>query len=285
MSRILIPLLLFCTLSLSSCYQNMHFADRANSPGLTKRGELKAVAAFKPTVSEAVPDTTGARSINTSVVSPEIDVAYAITDHIAITAGYTSVLNRYVEENRVRGLGRDRTRSYYDTTIGGLIVLHGGEVGAGYFGKTNKAFKYGIYGTLGFGGVKRRGIVLPNYNYTTNFFKYSIQPEVGLGPNGGKIFSFTAGGRITGFKYYNFKSNDPLTKYAVGEYSPKYGLDVTNRMFYYFEPYVNLEVGYQFVKFNFQVGFTAGLSDESTSIGDSPYLSIGVLFHRDPAYF
>lgn len=276
----LLLIILVSAILLSSCHPTMHFADRANSPGFTEQGEFKAVASIKPQTNAYVPDTLGIYNIATSDFAPEFDLAYALTNHFAITAGYTSVVNCYTTEGQADAGWGGST----DSSIGGNVNMHGAELGAGYFGKGPKAFKYGIYGSIGIGNIKRDGIILPNFNYKSRYFKYSIQPEFGLSPNNSKIFSFTFGTRLTGIKYYGFRSNDPLTKYAVGYYSPKYGQNVTNQLYYYFEPYLNIEVGYKYVKFNLQSGATLGLGEVSGDMGQTPYISAGILFHFRPNY-
>ncbi len=265
----------------SSCHPTMHFADRANSPGFIEKGEMKAVASVKPQTNAYVPDSLGKYNINTSQFAPEFDVAYAFTNHLALTAGYTSVVNCYTTEGQAdAGWG-----GLTDSSIGGNVNLQGFEIGAGYFSKGPRAFKYGIYGSIGLGTIKREGIILPNFNYKSQYFKYSIQPEFGLAPNRSRIMSFTFGTRVTGIKYYGFRSDDPLTKYAVGYYSLKYDQNVTNQMYLYFEPYLNLEVGFTFVKFNLQSGATVSFSQVGADMGQTPYISAGILFHYNPSWF
>lgn len=280
MLRKYLPIAFLPVSLLISCRPTMHFADRANSPGFTEKGEFKAVASIKPQTNAYVPDSFGIYNITTGDFAPEFDVAYALTNHFALTAGYTSVVNCYTTEGQAdEGWG-----GLTDSSIGGNVNLQGIEIGGGYFGKGPKAFKYGVYCSVGSGTIKRTGVVLPNFNYKSQYFKYSIQPEFGLAPNKSKVFSFTFGTRLTGIKYYGLRSNDPLTKYALGYYNPKYGLDVTNQLYYYFEPYLNIEVGYEYVKFNLQSGATVALSEVGADIGQTPYISAGILFHFHPGF-
>lgn len=277
---VIICLLLSATL-FSSCYQNMYFADRANSPDFNKQGEFKFTGAIKPNTNTSIPDTPGAETIRWSLLSPEVDVAYAITDHIAVMASYSSVINRYIPEDEPKGLHA----SSYDTSIGGNINLHSVEIGAGYFGAKGRVLRYGIYGNVGTGVVSRHGIILPHYDYKSKFFKFSVQPEIGLKPSQGERFAFAAGFRLTGVKYYGLRSANPNTKYALGAYDVEDKTeDVTTQLYGYLEPYVNLEVGYKYVKLNFQFGFNGGLMYNADHIGQSPYVSAGLLFHYDPAY-
>lgn len=265
----------------SSCiYPTIHFADRANSPGFTEKGEFKGVAAIKPQAADTEPKVPGSENFRSSGVAPELDLAYALTDHFAITAGYTSVVNRYTRE----GQG---SRGYYgltDSTIGGRVNLNGVEVGAGYFLKGTRILKFGLYGSFGIGGISRKGLILPEFNYHTKYWKYSVQPELGIGPNNGRIFSVMFGTRLTGIKYYGFRSANPLTQYAVGYYNPKYGQNVTNQMYFYIEPYANVEVGYKYIKFNAQLGLTNGLDETAGEMGSMPYISLGMLFHFKPSF-
>lgn len=275
-----LTLLLLSTLLLTSCYSSMHFADRANSPGFTEQGEFKAAAAIRPQTSDQIPETNASRDFLESFISPELDIAYALTDHFALTGGYTSVLHHYVTE----GSFDNSLFNPVDTSLGGSINLQGAEIGGGYFAKGHRAIKYGLYGSFGIGNISRKGALTPQFNYKSQYFKFSIQPEFGLEPGQGSKFSFMAGFRTTMIKYYGFRSDNPLTKYAVGYYDPRYGQDVTNQVYFYFEPYVNLEVGYKYVKFNLQAGFTTGIGTVASDMGDTPYISAGFVFHYDPAY-
>lgn len=265
----------------SSCYQNMHFPDRANSPGFSQKGEFKATGAIKPNANDNIPAVPGAENMKWSAVSPEADIAYALTNHFAVLASYSSVVNRYIIE--------DGTRGYYqrdnDSTIGGNFTLHGFEIGAGYFGTKGNIIRYGLYGIVGTGTVKRKGVVLPHHNYKTNFFKYSIQPEFGIAPGKGRRFAVNTGFRLTGYKYYGFRAANPDTKYALGAYSVKQQTDdVTNRFYFYTEPYVNMEVGYKYVKLNLQIGFTGGFHENADHTGQSPYISAGIVFHHNTGF-
>lgn len=274
-------ILLLCIGMSSSCiYPTIHFADRANSPGFTEKDEFKAVAAIKPQAADVEPNVPGSENFRSSGVAPELDLAYALTNHFAVTAGYTSVVNRYTRE----GQGN---RGYYgltDSTIGGRVNLNGIEVGAGYFLKGPRVLKFGLYGSFGTGAISRKGLILPEFNYKTKYWKYSVQPELGIGPNNGRIFSAMFGTRVTGIKYYGFRSANPLTKHAVGYYNPKYGQNVTNQMYFYIEPYANIEVGFKYIKFNAQLGITGGLDEVAGDMGSMPYISLGMLFHFKPSF-
>lgn len=273
--------ILLCTsLLFSSCYSTMHFADRANSPGFTEKGEFKAAAAIRPQTSDQIPLTPASQDFLESFISPELDVAYALTNHFAVTGGYTSVLHHYVTEGAFE---RDLFNPI-DSSLGGSINLHGAELGGGYFGKGHRAIKYGLYGSLGMGSLSRKGAETPQFNYRSQYFKFSVQPEFGLEPNSGKVFSFTCGTRLTMIKYYGFRADDPLTKYAVGYYDIRGNQNVTNSAYFYFEPYANIEVGYKYVKLNLQMGITTGLGTVASDMGDTPYISAGFAFHYDPAY-
>ena len=281
MKHCYLTLVLTTLVMFSSCiYPTIHFADRANSPGFTEKGEFKGVAAIKPQAADMEPNVPGSENFRSSGVAPELDLAYALTNHFAVTASYTSVVNRYTRE----GQGRSSYYGHTDSTIGGRVNLNGVEVGAGYFLKGPRILKFGLYGSFGTGAISRKGLILPEFNYNTRYWKYSVQPELGIGPNNGKIFSVMFGTRLTGIKYYGFRSDNPLTKYAVGYYNPKYSQNVTNQMYFYIEPYANIEVGYKYVKFNAQLGVTGGLDGVSDDMGSMPYISLGMVFHFKPSF-
>lgn len=265
----------------SSCvYPTMYYPRRANSPGFTTKGEFKAVAGMKTQAVNSTPNLPGSQNFASSYLAPEFTGAYALTNHVAITAGYTSVLDRYTTE----GQG---TSGYYgltDSTVGGLVNLQGVEVGGGYFAKSRGLIKYGLYGSLGVGNITRKGLILPEFDYRSKFWRWSVQPEFGIHPNEGKLFSATAGARLTGINYYGFRSDNPLTKYAVGFYNPRYPKNVTNGMHIYIEPYANLEVGYKYLKFNVQLGVVGGLTQGANVMASPLHLGLGVVFHFHPDY-
>lgn len=268
------------TLTSSCIYPTMHFADRANSPGFTEKGEFKAIAAVKPQAADPAPfGFPGAENFSSSGVAPELDLAYSLTNHFALTAGYTSVVNRYTLEGSVPdGWGRE------DSSVGGMVNLNGLEIGGGYFLGGPGVFRFGAYGNVGIGSLTREGLVLPEFNYKSRYWKYSVQPEVGIAPNNGRVFSVMFGARLTGIKYYGFRSGNELTKYAVGYYNPKYPGNVTTGMHFYFEPYANVEVGFKYVKLNVQTGLTEGVTPVASTLGSMPYISLGFAFHYKPSF-
>lgn len=270
----MLSICIFCT----SCYQNLHFLSRANSINFREKGEYKITGAVKANASDYISDTTG---IKTSYVSPEFCAAYAITDHIALAFTYSSVLNRYSTEGSGMAFF---TPSFIDSALGGSFNQHLAEVGGGWFSRFGKTRSYSVFLHLGYGTLSRRGAVLPKYDYNTQIFKYSIQQEMAWMPAGGDLISFSTGIKFSGLQYFGFSSTDPDTRYILGSDTRKRTkVDYGNKLYPFFEPYTNLEIGLKKVKFNFQAGLSVGMFPIAQPIGEGGYVSVGFLYHFRPA--
>ena len=194
----------------SSCYQNLHFLSRANSINFREKGEYKITGAVKANASDYISDTTG---IKTSYVSPEVCAAYAVTDHIALAFTYSTVLNRYSTEGSGVAFF---TPAFTDSALGGSFNQNLAELGGGWFSRFGKTRSYSVFVHLGYGTLSRRGAILPQYDYNTHIFKYSIQQEMAWIPAGGDMISFSTGIKFSGLQYFGFRSANPDTRYVLG---------------------------------------------------------------------
>ncbi len=252
--------------TLASCQQKMYFPDRANTPGFTEAMEFKGTLSFKPQVTDI--DSGGSRG---NILSPAVDLAFSPAQHFGIIASYRSTWKKYIEENQNIIID--------EKTMGGEFNGHRFEIGAGYYNTFGSRGKMEVYVGYGNGKLKRRGDERPSYDYDTRYHRYFIQPAIGFGSN--KV-SFTAGLRFSLHKYYGFKGiNDPNLQYYIAG-----NTNVENVLFPFFEPFVNFEVGGEYIKFNAQVGFGTQMTQDHRVSGTAPmYVSFGVVGHYAPRFF
>lgn len=256
----------FLFLLACSCQQKMYFPERANTPGLTEALEGKITVSVKPQTNDI-----DSGSSEGGILSPAFDIAFAPANHFGIIASYRSNLNRYIKE--------DQSILLTDKTMGGNFNGHRFEIGAGYFSTFGRRGKVEVYAGYGNGKLERRGTRSLNYDYNTRYHRYFVQPAIGFGSD---RFSLTAGLRFALHKYYDFKGlNDPtLSHYIAGD------ADVENALFPFVEPFVNFEVGYEYIKFNVQAGFGTQMTQDNRVSGTAPmFVSFGIVGHYAPRFF
>lgn len=268
-----LPVLFFLiVITFSSCYPTIYFPDRVNTPGFAHRGEAKAVIGFKVQPSDSA---TG------NVIAPVFDAAYAVANHVGVMVSYRSLVNKYVDESRTYGYFKNKK------SFGGIYNSHYFEGGFGYFTTMGKVGRFEAYGGVGAGSISRRGNYAPQYDFNSDYYKIFLQPAIHIAPDKGRRFKVGGGFRLTMVNYYRFIATNPDTKYYVIDSDPasKYKTTVTDKPFTLFEPFINLEVGYKFVKFNLQLCGNSGVNDGARYIGSSPALSLGLVFHYAKEYF
>lgn len=266
-----LPILLLIIISFSSCYPTIYFPDRVNTPGFTHKGEAKATIGVR---------LQNGDDNNNHVVSPVFDGAYAVSNHLGVMASYRTMLNNYVpEDNDISYIVRD--------PYGGAYNSHYFETGAGYFARMDKVGRFETYGGAGLGRISRRSDYTPINDFNSNYYKIFLQPAIHLIPSKGKIVNIGMGVRFTMLKYYNFTSPGPNSQYYVIGSDPtsKYNTTVTDKPFALFEPFINAEVGYKFVKFNFQLCGNTPVNDGRRHLGSFPAFTMGLVFHYTKEYF
>ena len=260
-----------CTLLLlSSCQQSFYVADKVNSPGFKKAGEAKLDLSARPQTSYQ----DGAH------FSYSADAAYAPINHLGIIASYR-VLNNKVNREAYAPAAFFATKYRYAKYNG-----QRGDIGAGYFTRIGRKAKYEAYAGYGNGTLKAdisydsTFSPKPSQAYTTSYNRFFIQSAVGMSNN---YFSIMGGCRYTLHKYYNFKATDPTLKNAL---IPNSTQDFTKKSFGFVEPYFEVQVGYKYVKFNYQIGFPFQANGPSLAgVHGAPYMSFGILMHYDPGFF
>jgi hypothetical protein len=273
--KILLSLLsLSAVFAFSSCQQRMYFPDRVNTPGFTAANQASLTLSAKVNGNNNFKDDSIHK---TSTFSPAIDAAYAVTDNVGLIFSYRSLLNRYVKERTDDDLSGD-------TVMGGVFNGSRVEGGVGYFTKMGGSGRFELYGGFGLGHIERKGTLFPQFDYSSKYYRLFLQAGLGFDKN--DRFSLTGGFRLTGQKYYDFESGDPSLRYHIATIN-KIGMrqDVTKPLYMCAEPFINMEMGYKFIKFNLQGGGTIPLNAAGVT-GNTPfYFSFGLAFHYSPEYF
>lgn len=257
-----------CTIILfSSCDERMYFPSRATAPGLREQFDTKLVLSLKAQSASTNGDTATHKHA-TSTVSPAVDFAFSPVNHLGLTFSYNGITNRAIDE-----LGT--------STNAGVFNGHRFDGGAGYY--TN-------FGRLGFfegyvgagGGYLQRKSYYSNYeDFTTHYTRFYLQPAAGIGND---LFMLTGGVRMAMQHFTDFNSADSMLRYTI-TYRDNYpGTNVTAQTFIFFEPFINFEIGYKYIKLNLQTGFSSQITG-GTIIGSFPvYFSGGLVFNFAPRF-
>jgi hypothetical protein len=259
-------LLAYLILILTSCQRGLYIPDKVNSPGFKEAGEVKLDLSVKPQM----------RSTSGSPFSFSSDIAYAPVNHLGVLASYRNVNNKVSEESDIfSGI----TRS---STFNG----HRFDMGVGYFSKIAGKGKFELYGGYGNGVVKTdiiygpgNSTIKPDDSYSARYNRFFVQSAIGLDNT---IFSLMCGSRFTSQKYYDFRSSNPDLQRSL---IPDQSLDATKQAFGFIEPYIELQVGFKYVKFNYQCGSAFQVSGPSLKHNAGlPYMSFGILLHYAPRF-
>ena len=255
--------------TLTGCTQRLYFPDRANTPGLSEALEGKITASWKgqATSTDGLGTERGAGS------SFALDAAFAPINHLGITASYRGLNDRVVGSEKVF-LPNDE--SVYRTA---LYQGYRWDGAVGYFNTFDRLGRYEIYAGGGAGELRRRGATEAQYDYTTRYMRYYVQPAVGIG---NQVIVLMGGVRILAQRYNSFSAPDPQrVRYvtdALGERS------IVGQAIVCAEPFINGEVGYRFLKFNLQIGSSLKLAGPRVMGAIPVYGCAGITLHFAPSF-
>jgi len=256
-NRLTITVLSLVTM-LSSCSEQLYFPSRATAPGVREAMDTKLV------VSAKVQDNSGAGN-QSRAISPAADLAFSPVDHLGLTLSYNGVTNR---------------KSNDDNDIA-VYNGHRFDGGAGYYSNFGRLGFFEMYGGVGGGYISLNG--QPDHAFTTHYTHAYLQPAAGVG---NQKFMITGGIRIMYQYYYNFESSNPDLPYTITSNQGQRLGNINGSSFLMIEPFINMEVGYKYIKFNLQTGFSGQAAGEGNITGSSlpAYMSLGIVFNYAPRF-
>jgi hypothetical protein len=245
--------------SLSSCSRYYYTPNQHNIPMFKEKKEARL---------------SGAASMGAYAGAYEVQAAYAPTKGLGLMAN-AYILNPDINEAKA----------------------HFVEFGAGYykpipskFPAISEKFVVELYGVSGWG--KARNYYCNEGFGETNFFKGYLQPSIGFTHD---IADVGLSARIGLVNFYNTRAsfNDTCELNQSGESIDWYTSDDVvrdlqlltnyNRSFL-FEPAITARVGYQYAKFQFQVGWSF-LDGRLQDLNDNINLNFGVVFSLAPRFW
>lgn len=253
-SHALLPFIaVFIILVFASCSPKIYLPDRVNAPMLREQGDVKLTSSFKmqnPFVG------------NGFGFSPSFDLAASPVKGLGIITSYRST-SRYANDDEWYNYGDQDSIHYTGNKY---------ELGLGYY----KTFGKGIfecYGGYAFGNMNRDNLKFYQGSYKTDFSQVFIQPCIGL--YGKDVMDFGGGMRVSYHWFDNFRSDDPAARYAYT--SPR--SDIESNTYVILAPYIQVNVGYKYVKFNAQLGANFSAGNPTLLQGNLPfYASVGATF-------
>lgn len=140
------------------------------------------------------------------------------------------------------------------------------EAGVGYFGKINEAGRYECYVGYGNGSAQNYNDFFYGYVHG-NYNRFFIQPSIGAKTD---VFDGAFSLRVVYVDMYKI--------------SRDIGYNRSQLSLFYFEPVITARVGYKFVKFFAQAGFSIPVEND-VKYTDSPFiLNIGMNFSFSKSY-
>lgn len=249
-------LLLFATplILLTSCSDRIYFPDRVTAPMLKDAGEVRLNTAARIQTSE---------DGNNAPLGFSVDIAAAPLKHLGLFAGFRNT-NKFTSDD------------FFGSSDSLLYKGSRFEFGAGYIDKMGSKSFVGIYFVGGFGDISRKDLNINATDFSSNYYRLSLQPEIGFNQKDIVVISF--GSRFTYQRYNNFRSSDPVLR---SSFTTGYA-NIDDVGLYFMEPYINFNVGYKYISFNMQPGWSFNLSSPSLSSYNPFYLSMGLNFQFAP---
>lgn len=249
---------------IASCKPTLYFPDRVNSPGFTGRYQGSVTASIKP---QTYPSSDEVPSGNT--VSASVDMAFSLTDHLAITGSYRGLNDRSVKE------------STSTSRMGGVFNGRRTEIALGYFQGGNDSPIFEVFGGYGNGTIDRKGKTTPQNNFKADYNTYFVQTAIG---GSWDFFRVTAGGKFAVNHYYRILSPNPQLRYQIGYNDDAEDHDLTKKGYCFLTPYMNMEAGYKFIMFNVQTGISTQIGGHRI-YGSPFYATFGLTFRLEPSMF
>lgn len=248
--------LVFCT----ACSPKIYFPERTNAPMLREAGDVRLTSSLK------IQNNTASTKM---ALSPSFDFAVSPVKGLGIIASFRST-SRYSDEEDWGKYNQQDSIHYSGNR---------GEFGLGYYLPFGKRGLFEIYGGAGFGSANRDNLKHYEGGYQSRYTQFFLQPEIGF--NVKDIFEMCGGIKFSYHKYHDFKTQSPDVRYMFTD--PQ--TDIESNTFVFVGPFVNLNAGYQYIKFNAQFGANFNAGTPQLVQGNSPfYLSLGMTFAFAPRF-
>lgn len=241
-----------------SCAPRIYLPDRVNAPMLREAGEVNLTSSLK------IQNSTNSSNFS---VSPSFDFAVSPIKNLGIIAGYRHT-SRYTND--------DNSDNYYQDSA--HYTGNKYELGLGYYLPFGNRGLFNIYGGGGLGTIKRQNLRPYDGNYDAKYYQIFLQPSIGF--EAGKVFDFCGGIRMNYHKYYDFNADSASYQYSFTNPST----NITYPFFLLLDPFINLNIGYQYVKFNIQFGANFTVGKPGLSIDNPMYLSMGLSLNLAPRF-
>jgi hypothetical protein len=204
-----------------------------------------------------------------TVVSPSFDLAASPLQGLGLIASFRNT-NRYSDDE-----------DYFNYTDQDSILYSGnkGEFGLGYYLPFGGKGLFNLYGGFGVGSMYRDNLGGGVGNYKAGYYQLFLQPSVGFYAN--DVFDMCGGLRFIMHKYNSFKADDISFRYEFTD--PK--TDLENPNYFLLGPFMNLNVGYKYAKFNVQFGGNVNISKPQLRIENPFYLSMGLTLGLAPRFW
>ena len=265
--RQLLPLFLLLSFAVvcSSCAPKIYLPERANAPMLREAGDVKLTSSLKIQNNSNAPKT---------VLSPSLDFAVSPVTGLGLIASYRKT-NRYADEDED-----------YDNTYGSQdSVRYEGsrwEFGAGYYMPFGGKGLFEIYGGGAVGSMDRRNLekgpgIIGNYN--SKYYQIFLQPSIGFYAK--EVFDMCGGVKFNIHKYSSFTSDNIGFRREFTD--PR--VDIEDPTFVLVGPFMNLNVGYKYAKFNMQFGANFNVGKPRLRIETPFYMSMGITLELSPRFW
>jgi len=227
---------------------------------LREAGDVKLTSSLKIQNNTNAPRT---------VLSPSFDFAVSPLKGLGIIASYRST-NRYADEG-------DTYNYYYQDSI--RYSGSRGEIGLGYYLPFGGRGLFEIYGGVGFGSIQRENLMNYYGNYDAKYFQVFLQPSIGFYAN--EVFDMCGGVKINIHKYNKFETDTFDFRYEFTD--PKTDIEKPN--FLILGPFLNMNVGYKYAKFNMQFGANFSASKPHLRVETPLYVSLGLTLAIAPRFW
>lgn len=248
-------------LTLAACSPGIYLPERTNAPMLRESGEMKLTSSLKLQNNP----TNGKSNF-----SPSLDFAVSPVKGMGITGSFRSI-SRYATNN-----------SFSYSTLHGIDSFHfkgsKGELGLGYYFPFGQKGLFDIYAGGALGNLQCNIIGMSGNWYKTQYHQIFLQPSVGFHVK--DIFEISGGIRFNYHKYSYFRSSDPETRYSFTNSNT----DIEDDYFLFVCPFLNLNIGYKYVKFNAQIGFNNSAGNTRLTNNGALYASVGLTFAFAPRF-